>query len=95
MPRGGAITFGDLDGKPYVLRVACCRCDRRGQDTVAKLIERYGRDARLVDWTEVLTGDCPGARMAGLPTISAAPFPDLVKVLASGDGGQSYLGLLQ
>ncbi len=40
MPRGGAITFGDLDGKLDVLRVACRKCDRSGQYRVAKLIER-------------------------------------------------------
>jgi hypothetical protein len=48
MSRGGAITFGDLDGKLDVLRVACRKCDRSGQYRVAKLIERYGPDPDLI-----------------------------------------------
>ena len=35
MPRDGALTFGDLDGKLDLLRVACRKCDRRGQYTGA------------------------------------------------------------
>ena len=38
MPRGGAITFGDLIGKLDVLRVACRKCERKGQYRVANLI---------------------------------------------------------
>jgi len=42
MPRGGAITFGDLDGKLLqgVPRVACRKCERKDKYLVAKLIEQ-------------------------------------------------------
>src|SRR5262249_34931722 len=53
-----AIIFGDLDGKLDVLRVACCKCDRAGKYSVAKLIARYGPNAKLVDWKDELTADC-------------------------------------
>ena len=57
MPRGGAITFGDLVGKLLrgVLRVACRKCERKGQYHLSKLIEEYGRHGRLVDLKENLT----------------------------------------
>src|SRR5688572_3644274 len=38
------------EDKLEVLQVACSKCDRRGQYPVARLIERYGREAKLVDW---------------------------------------------
>ena len=43
MPRGGAITFGDLEGKLDTLRVARRKCDRAGQYSLAALLERHGR----------------------------------------------------
>ena len=52
MPRDGAVIFGDLEDKLEVLHVACKKCDRRGQYPVARLIERYGREAKLVDWKD-------------------------------------------
>ena len=42
MPRDGALTFGDLEGKLDVLRVACRKCDPPRPV--------YGRDSKLVDW---------------------------------------------
>ena len=85
MPRAGAITFGDLDGKLEVLRVACTKCNRRGRYRVATLIKRYGRDAKLVDWKEDITTDCPkrtNDRVAMLD-LCGASFPDLVALFAS------------
>jgi hypothetical protein len=80
MPRGGAITFGDLDGKTDVLRVACRKCERNGHYHVAGLIERYGCDGRLVDWKE-LTVNCPrraNDRIA-FHDICGACFADLAR----------------
>ena len=39
MPRDGAVTFGDLDGKLAVLEIVCEKCERLGHYNVAKLIE--------------------------------------------------------
>ena len=46
MPRDGAIIFRDLVGKLDVLNVECDKCGRRGRYRLARLIERYGIDAR-------------------------------------------------
>jgi hypothetical protein len=45
MPRDGAIIFSDLIGK---LRVACEKCGRDGCYGLNRLIERRGRDAKLI-----------------------------------------------
>jgi hypothetical protein len=57
--RSGSITFGDLAGRFKVLRVACRKCDRKGQYSVARLIEIHGADVGLPDWKDKLTVDCP------------------------------------
>ena len=50
MPRGGAIIFSDLIGKLDMLRVACAKCGRDGSYRLNGLIEKRGRDAKLIDW---------------------------------------------
>jgi hypothetical protein len=72
MPRHGAVVFGDIDGKLDVLHVACKKCDRRGQYPVARLIERYGREAKLVDWKDTITADCPRRTNARIVRFRAA-----------------------
>ena len=47
-----------------VLRVECAKCGRSGQYRVAALIAKYGRDAKLFDWSDELTADCPRKRAA-------------------------------
>ena len=59
MPRDGAILFGDLVGKLDVLRVACDNCNRSGSYRISRLIEQHGRDAKIVDWLDEITADCP------------------------------------
>jgi hypothetical protein len=59
MPRDGAIIFSDLIGKLDVLRVACAKCERVGRYRLDRLIEARGRDAKLVDWLDEITADCP------------------------------------
>jgi hypothetical protein len=41
-----------------VLRVSCSKCQRAGQYSVARLIERYGASAGLPDWKDAITADC-------------------------------------
>jgi hypothetical protein len=77
MPRDGAIIFSDLTGKLDVLRVACGKCEREGSYPVNRLIQNRGRDAKLIDWLDELTGECPkkiahdpcGARCPDLPRV--------------------------
>ena len=59
MPRDGAITFRDIVGKLTVLRITCDKCGRSGQYRVDRLIMRYGIDAKLFDWLDDITADCP------------------------------------
>jgi hypothetical protein len=51
MPREGAIIFRDLIGKLEVLNIECDKCGRRGRYHLRRLIERYGIDAKLFDWS--------------------------------------------
>jgi len=60
MPRDGAIIFRDLVGKLGVLKVEWDKCGRRGRYMLARLIARYGLDAKLFDWSDEITADCPG-----------------------------------
>ena len=50
MPRDGAIIFSDLIGKLDMLRVSCEKCGRDGSYRLNGLIEKRGRDAKLIDW---------------------------------------------
>jgi hypothetical protein len=81
MPRGGAITFGDLIGKLDVLRVECAKCGRTGQYSMGRLVEQLGRDAKIIDWKDELTGDCPRRIKANYSDQCGATCPDLSRVL--------------
>jgi hypothetical protein len=45
-----------------VLRVNCDKSGRSGQYRVDRQIERYDIDARLFDWSDEITVDCPRKR---------------------------------
>ena len=81
MPRDGAIIFADLIGKLDQIRLAC---DKRGRDGCCglnRLIERHGRDAKLVDWLDEITADCPKKLAHNMNGQCAAHCPDLPRVL--------------
>ena len=59
MPRDGAVIFADLIGKLHVLYVHCPKCSRAGRYQVRHLIEERGRNAKLIDWLDEVTADCP------------------------------------
>jgi hypothetical protein len=81
MPRGGAITFRDIAGKLTVLRVECDKCGRSGQYRVDRLIMRYGLDAKLFDWSDEVTANCPRKHSKNLYDQCGARCPDLWKVV--------------
>jgi hypothetical protein len=81
MPREGAIIFRDLVGKLDVLNVECAKCGRRGRYHRDRLIERYGIEAKLFDWTDEITSDRPRKQAMNLNGICGARCPDLPKVL--------------
>jgi hypothetical protein len=80
MPRDGAIIFRDLVGKLDVLNVECDKCGRRGRYHLHRLIERYGIDAKLFDWSDDITADCPRKQARNLNDQCGARCPDLSTV---------------
>jgi hypothetical protein len=79
MPRDGAIVFGDLVGKLDVLVVECPKCGRTGRYAVRRLIERHGRDGKIIDWKDGITGDCSRRIVNNYADQCAARCPDLSK----------------
>jgi hypothetical protein len=79
MPRD--VTFRDIVGKLTVLRITCDKCGRSGQYRVDRLIVRYGIDAKLFDWSDEITADCPRKRAKNLNDQCAARCPDLSMVV--------------
>jgi hypothetical protein len=81
MPRDGAIIFRDLVGKLDALNVECEKCGRRGRYHLHRLIERYGIDAKLFDWSDEITADCPKKQARNMNDQCGARCPDLPRVL--------------
>ena len=81
MPREGAIIFRDLVGKLQVLRFECEKCGRSGQYRLDRLIMRYGIDAKLFEWSDEITADCPRKQANNLNDACGARCPDLPKVV--------------
>ena len=76
MPHEGAIIFRDLIGKLDVLNIECEKCGRRGRYHLHRLIERYGMDAKLFDWSDEITADCPRKQAKNLNDICGARCPE-------------------
>ena len=81
MPRDGATTFADLQDKLGALRVACDRCGRAGRYSVPRLVERRGRNAKVVDLLAEISADCPRWMAGGLNDGCRVHCPTLSTVL--------------
>jgi hypothetical protein len=81
MPRDGVIIFRDLVGKLTVLRITCDKCGRSGQYRLDRLIMRYGIDAKLFEWSDEITADCPRKQARNLNDQCGARCPDVPKVV--------------
>jgi hypothetical protein len=81
MPRDGAIIFSDLMGKLDVLRIERAKCGRFGRYHVYKLVERYGADAKLFEWSDELLANCARKLAGNTSDLCGAVCPDLSKVL--------------
>jgi len=79
MPRDGAITFFDLQGRLALFRVNCDRCNHHRCYAVANLIDEHGGDAKLFEW---LTGNCPKKRR-GMVRACYAIMPELPELKPS------------
>lgn len=73
--------FSDLIGKLDMLNVACEKCGRAGRYRLNHLIEKRGRDAKIVDWLDEITADCPKKAARNWGDQCAARCPDLAAVL--------------
>jgi hypothetical protein len=76
MPSDG--TIDGLVGKLEMLRLECPTCGRQGRYHVARLLEELGPAARLTDWLNERTADCPQKDPAGPTRACGAVMPDLV-----------------
>ena len=77
-PLKGSRTLGDL-AAVRLLEVRCGRCGRYGRESIARLIERYGRETRLPDLRNQLAADCPN-RQAGIHERCDVYFPQLAEI---------------
>jgi hypothetical protein len=84
MPRDGAIIFRDIVGKLTVPRITCDKCGRSGQYRLDRLIMRYSIDAKLFDWFDEITADCPRGSAPGIFATSAAPDARICRRWCSG-----------
>ena len=70
-----------LVGKLDMRNVECDKCGRRGRYHLYSLIERYGIDAKLFDWSDEITADCPRRHSGNLYDQCGARCPDPSKVV--------------
>jgi hypothetical protein len=61
-----------------MVRLACTKCDRRGQYRKATLIERYGADANMVDLRLKLAAGCPKIAANKIMDLCGVYYPDRV-----------------
>jgi hypothetical protein len=57
------------------------QCAGRGRYRLDRLIERYGIDAKLFEWSDEITADCPRTQARNLNDQCGARCPDLSKVV--------------
>jgi hypothetical protein len=64
-----------------VLNVECNKCGRFGRYHLDRLIERYGIDAKLFEWSDEITADCPRKIAKDMYDACGARCPDLPRVV--------------
>jgi len=81
MPREGAMIFRDLVGELEMLSIECGKSGRDRWHHLHRLIERYGIDPKLFDWSDEITADCPRKQARKLNDQCSARWPDLPKAV--------------
>jgi hypothetical protein len=71
----------NIAGKLTMLRIVCDKCHRRGSYNAAKLVKKYGLDAKLFEWSDEITADCPRKQANNFNDFCGARCPDLSKVV--------------
>ena len=80
-PATARSSFSDLIGKIDVVRVVCSKCERGGVYRLDRLIVSRGRDAKIIDWLDELTANCPKKSARNMNDQCGARCPDLPRVL--------------
>lgn len=75
----GAVTLGDLRGRPAMLEIACEKCGRKGRLSVARLIGECGEDMGLPTLLATLCRDSPKRRGYSVYDRCAAALAPTVK----------------
>jgi hypothetical protein len=70
-----------MTDKLDVLRVSCEKCGREGRYSLTYLIVDRGRDAKIIDWLDELTAECPKKIARNMNDPCGAKCPQLPKVL--------------
>ena len=61
---GGSLQLREYPAE--MVRLSCEKCGRDGCYGLHRLIERRGRDAKLIDWLDELTADCAKKRAGNM-----------------------------
>jgi hypothetical protein len=75
---------GSLQLQEYpgdIVRLSCPKCSSAGRYRVPHVIEERRRDAKLIDWLDEITADCPKKMAHNMNDPCGARCPDLPRVL--------------
>jgi hypothetical protein len=75
--KDGSVQLGDLASKIAMLEIACSRCERRGQLSVAQLIAQHGAAMGLPELRYILPSDCTRAEAASVSAQCDVYYPQL------------------
>jgi hypothetical protein len=78
MSTSGAVTLGDIADRLPMLEVGCTRCERYGRLLIDRLIQRYGRGAKLPDLRDKLASECPRIGATSIYDRCGMRYPRLV-----------------
>jgi hypothetical protein len=70
------VSVGKLPGQS-----AGCSTTSATPSTSANVVEERGGNAKLIDWLDEITGDCPKKQAHNMNDPCGARFPDLPRVL--------------
>lgn len=78
MARDGSATLWDVATKRLGwIEVECSRCSRKGRYSLARLISERGAEARLTEFLDEITAECPRHQATTIHDRCAARFVGL------------------
>lgn len=78
MPRDGSATLWDVaTTRLGWIEVECSRCSRKGRYSLSRLIAERGAEARLTEFLEEITAECPQRQATAIYDRCAARFVGL------------------